>query len=165
MEISVFVYRQLLPFISKLCIWREDLMPLFAEEQMFKDTTESTFSWYNFRLWNSETLWAPRCRHSCPTHPTAPPAACSHCSPTVWVSRAPCSLFAFVLLTLSFASSQGGTSKGKGWASPSTHPFVPRKTPARLHLWALMQPNKRIVMKYGWMQKAQIINFLKVCVQ
>lgn len=89
MEISVFVYRRLLPFISKLCIWREDLMPLFAEEQMFKDPTESTFSRYNFRLWNSKTPWAPRCGHSCPTHPAAPPAACSHCGPTVWGQQGP----------------------------------------------------------------------------
>lgn len=44
MEISVFVYRRLLPFISKLCIWksRRDLMPLFAAEEMLKDAAEST---------------------------------------------------------------------------------------------------------------------------
>lgn len=61
MEISVFVYRQLLPFISKLCIWkrRKDLMPLFAAEQMFKDTAESSLSQHNFRGWNWKVLQAP----------------------------------------------------------------------------------------------------------
>lgn len=128
MEISVFVYRQLLPFISKLCIWkrRKDLMPLFAAEQMFKDTAESSLSWHNFRSWNQKVLWAPRLPSpsaqahtwpSCTPHSTPcpfPPIA----SPLLGGRWVLCPLLAFILVALSYANRDGGCFKGQKPGKP-----------------------------------------------
>lgn len=75
-----------------------------------------------------------------------------------------CPLFAFILITLVYANSDGGASKGKIQAVPIAVADKPlhlalhaKENTRTLRLCAPTQPNKAIMMKYRWIQKAQII--------
>lgn len=171
MEISVFVYRQLLPFISKLCIWkrRKDLMPLFAAEQMFKDTAESSLSQHNFRGWNWKVLQAPLLPSPWHLVPPVALAAASHPLQTRCLGAEGHHIH-FLHLSwplFSMPTAMEALQKpGKPLAVADKSPcYSSVENSGHAAPRCSTQPSQAVMVKYRWMQKAQIIIIYKVCTQ
>lgn len=141
----MFVYRQLLPFISKLCIWkrRKDLMPLFAAESKCSRILQKA-------VYPSIILDAETGRRSKPLgcHPLGilgslwhPLPLPTHCNSSVWGQRGITSTFCISSDHSSLCQQPWRHFKSQASPvavadKPPCYPFMPRKTPATLSLGA-----------------------------